>query len=93
MDVPHWMTIGTTSLLKKDQEMGNAEGNFQPITCLPLMWKLLTGMISEELYTYLEDTNTITNEQKGCRRKCKGTKDQLLIDKMIMQNCKRRTTN
>ena len=57
------------------------------------MWKLLTGIMSEELYTYLEDTNTIPKEQKGCRRKCKGTKDQLVIDKIIMQNCKRRKTN
>ena len=93
MDVPHWMTTGVTSLIQKYQEKGNAVGNFRPITCLPLMWKLLTGIMSEELYTYLEDTNTIPKEQKGCRRKCKGTKDHLLIDKMIMRNCKRRKTN
>ena len=28
--------------------------------------------------------------QKGCRRKSRGTKDQLLIDKMVMRSCKRR---
>ena len=57
------------------------------------MWKLLTGIISEELYTYLEETNTLPKEQKGCRRKSRGTKDHLLVDKMVMRNCKRRKTN
>ena len=32
-------------------------------------------------------------EQKGNRRKLRGTKDQLLIDKMIRRNAKRRKTN
>ena len=57
------------------------------------MWKLLTGIISERLYNYLEKTNTMPHHQKGCRRKCKGTKDQLLINKMMMMNSKRRKTN
>ena len=57
------------------------------------MLKLLTGIISERLYNYLEETNTIPHQQKGCRRKCRGTKDQLLIDKMVMMNSKRRKTN
>ena len=44
------------------------------------MGKLLTGVISERLYNYLGETSTIPYQQKGCRRKCRGTKDQLLID-------------
>ena len=40
-------------------------------------------------YNYLKETNTISHLQKGCRRKCWGTKDQLLIDKMVMMNSKR----
>ncbi|XP_066975384.1 uncharacterized protein [Macrobrachium rosenbergii] len=55
------------------------------------MWKLLTGVISERLYNYLEVTNTFAHQQKGCRRKCRDAKDQLLIDKMVMKNSKRRT--
>ena len=92
-DVPEWMTTGRTALIQKDQEKGNEASNYRPITCLPVMWKLLTGIISEELYTYLEETNTLPKEQKGCRRKTRGTKDHLLVDKMIMKNCKRRKTN
>ena len=35
-------------------------------------------------------SSLLPDEQKGCRRGGRGTKDQLLIDKMIMKNCKRR---
>ena len=92
-DTPEWMTTGRTALIQKDQEKGNVASNYRPITCLPVMWKLLTGIISEDLYTYLEETNTLPKEQKGCRRKTRGTKDHLLVDKMIMKNCRRRKTN
>ena len=33
------------------------------------------------------------DEQKGCRRQSWGTVDQLMIDKMVMKNCKRKMTN
>ena len=42
-DVPAWMTYGRTVLCVKDRSKGNAASNFRPISCLPLMWKLLTG--------------------------------------------------
>ena len=32
-------------------------------------------------------------EQKGCTRKSRGTKDQLLIDKMVLADCKRKHKN
>ena len=65
--------------------------NFRPITCLPLMWKLFTGILGNEIYDHLEGKSLLPEEQKGCRRKSRGTKDQLLIDKII-RNCKRRLT-
>ena len=33
------------------------------------------------------------NEHKGCRKNSRGKKDQLLIDKAILKNCRRRLTN
>ena len=63
--------------------------NFRPITCLLLIWKVLT----EELYKHLEKTNSLPWEQKGFRRGSRGTKDQLIIDKMIVEDCKRRLTS
>ena len=41
--VPSWLTRGRTSLLQKNKSKSNVASNYRPITCLPLMWKLLTG--------------------------------------------------
>ena len=90
---PKWMTTGRTTLVQKNKSKGNVASNYRPITCLPVIWKPLAGIISERLYNYLEDTDTIPHQQKSCERKCRGTKDQLLIDKMVMMNSKRRKTN
>ena len=57
------------------------------------MWKLLTGIISEDMYCFMENENILPDEQKGCRRKSRGTKDQLLIDKTILKDCRKRRTN
>ena len=84
------MDTGRTAIVQRDRSKGNVAGNYRPITCLPIMWRLLTGIISERLYNYLEEKNTIPHQQKGCRRKSRGTKDPLLINKM---NSKRRKTS
>ena len=54
------------------------------------MWKLLTGVIAEEMYNYLEREKILPEEQKGCKRGSRGTKDQLLIDKTVLKDCKKR---
>ncbi len=57
------------------------------------MWKLLSGILSEKMYYHLETEQILPEEQKGCRKGSRGTKDQLLIDKMVLRNCKHRKTN
>ena len=73
-EVPDWMT---TVLLLKDKSKGNKVSNYRPITCLPLMWKLLTGTAADEIYNHLEGIYLLPEEQKGCRRNSRGSKDQL----------------
>ena len=82
-----------TVLCHKDPRKGNAVENYRPTTYLPLMWKLLTGVIAEEMHDYLEQENLLPEEQKGCRRGSRRTKDQLLIDKTVLKDCKKRHTN
>ena len=53
-NVPKWMTTGKTVLIMKDPTKGNHPGNYRPITCLPLMWKALTGIIADKLYVHME---------------------------------------
>ena len=87
------MTYGKTVLCQKDPAKGISVEKFIPITCVPLMWKLLTGIISEDMYCFMENENLLPEEQKGCRRKSRGTKYQLLIDKTILKDCSKRRTN
>ena len=75
----------------KDHSKGNAVENFRPISCLPLMWKLMTGVIAEVMYKNLQEI--LPEEQKGCRGRSRGTNGQLLLDKAILKYCKRRHMN
>ena len=86
--LPPWMTHSLTVLCQKDPRKGNAVENYPPVTFLPLMWKLLTGVIAEEMYDYLEQERLLPEEQKGWRRGNCGTKDQLRIDKTVLKDCK-----
>ena len=52
-EVPNWMIEGRTVLIMKDKNKGNSANNYRPITYPPLMWKLLTGLIADEIYEYL----------------------------------------
>ena len=56
--MPCWLTRGKASLLQKDKSKGNVASNYRPITCLPLMWKLLTGVIADQIYAHLAEVVT-----------------------------------
>ena len=53
------MTKGRTVLIIKDPEEGAVAGNYCPITCLPVLWKLLAGIISDKLYESLDTENVL----------------------------------
>ena len=74
------MTKERIVLIQKDKLKGNEASNYRPITCLPLIWKLLTGIIIDEIYGFLEDERILMEEQTGYRRKSMGTGDQSYID-------------
>ena len=50
-------------------------------------------MLAERMYSHLEKENVLQSEQKGCPNGSPGTKDQLLIDKTVLRDCKRKHTN
>ena len=91
--IEDWMTTGKSTLLVKSKEKGTIPNNYRPITCLPTTFKLMTAIIPESKLNHLENNGLMPDEQKGNHRKSRGTKDQLLIDKMTLQNAKRRKTN
>ena len=82
---PKWFTQGVTYLLPKSNET-NIPKNYRPITCLPTMYKILTSIITERAYNFLDKNNILPTEQKGCKRGSYGCKDQLLINEMLLEN-------
>ena len=92
-NVPERMVRRRTVLIQKDPTKGIQANNYRLIACLPIMWKLLTGIMGEKLYQHLERNGLPADEQKGCRKGSRGTKDQLLVNKAILKNCRRRLTN
>ena len=62
---PSLLTRGRTSLLQKDKSKGNVASNYRPITCLPLMWKLLTVLIADQIYAHWDQSKLLPEKQKG----------------------------
>ena len=53
----------------------------------------MTGTVAESIYSFLDVNDKLPVEQKGCMKESRGTKDQLLIDKTILRDYRKRHTN
>ena len=91
--VPEWMTKGKTTLIQKDTSKRTAPNNYRPITCLPMMWKILTTQIREDIYYSLTNRRLFPDKQKGCRKGSRGTAELLYIDQHILNESKTRRKN
>jgi len=85
-DIPDWLTKGRTVLCQKDPQNWDEVDNFRPISCFPLMWKLMEDIISDVMYELLVEKSYLPLKQKGCKKKIRDTKDQFLIDKSILRD-------
>ena len=93
-NIPEWISQGCTGLIMKNKNIEpKVVTNYRPTNCLSPTWKLLTSIISNAIYDHLSDKGLIPWEHKGCKRKSRGMKDQLLIDKMIMKHTTRKQRN
>ncbi|KAI5748311.1 hypothetical protein M8J77_024164 [Diaphorina citri] len=86
-NIPQWLTKGKTHLIPKNEKTEKAN-QYRPITCLNNMYKTLTKVLSERIYSHLSDNDLLPNEQKGCLKNSYGCKDHLLTSKMIQKDCK-----
>ena len=86
------MQEGTTYLLAKSNGTKDPK-NYGPITCLVTTYKLLTSILVDRTYSHQEQNDRFPLEQKGCRCGLYGWKDQLMINKMMLQNCKKSKRN
>ena len=82
------MVWGKTVLIQKDLSKSAILSNYGPILCLPNIWKILTGIISDKMYESLHERGVLTEEQKGCKKGAQGTNDLIFIDKMVLKQAK-----
>ena len=85
--VPDWLSQGITNLIPKNNKTDQAK-NYRPITCLSVFHKNLTSVIRQRIAGHLDQRNLMDPEQKGCRQGSFGAKDQLLINKLLIEDCK-----
>lgn len=90
--LPPFLTQGITFIKPKNNNTNNP-ANYRPITCLPTLYKIITSLISQKIYSHLIDNNILTNEQKGCRKQSQGCKEQLIIDQTITQQAVKEQRN
>ena len=87
------MAENQTVLIQKHTRKGKGVDNYKSIGCLNLLWKLLTDIINKNFYDHLNQQNILSEERKGCRQKARETKNQSLIDNVVVRNSRRRKTN
>ena len=71
----------------------NIAKNYRPITCLPTYYKLMTLVFTNLVYNHVTTTEILALEQKGIRHNARGCKDQLLLDKTINEDARKRRKN
>ena len=52
------------------------------------MWKLLPGVIADQIYGHLDQQKLLPEEQKGCRNRSRGTNYLLCIDRAVIREVK-----
>ena len=92
IDIPDWLAISMTNILPKNADTHLAK-NYRPIACQNITYKLYTGILNEFLYDHCATNNIITLEQAGGKKGLWGCTDQLLINKMILDEVRSNRRN
>ena len=57
------------------------------------MWKLLSGVIADQIYGHLDLQTLLSEEQKGYRKRSRRTNDLIYIDGAVIREVKSRKKN
>ena len=82
-----------TKVLMTTYPKKTAPNNYRPITCLPMMLKIITAQIKEEAYFSLTSHELFPEEQKGCHKGSRDTGELFYIDQHILNESKIRYKN
>lgn len=89
---PKFLLKGTTYMKPKNDNTKDPK-MYRPITCLNTLYKIITSLVTRHINYYIENNKILTDEQKGCRTKTQGCKEQLIIDGIIAENAKNKKRN
>ena len=57
------------------------------------MWDLLLGVIADQIYGHLDQQKSLPEEEKGCKKKSRGTSDLHYIDRTVIREVKSKRKN
>ena len=92
MSFPDWLATSKTILLPKSDLTHEAK-NYIPIACQNIMYKSYTGIINVFLEEHCSINDIIILEQAGGKKGSWGCADQLLINKMIIEQVRNNRIN
>ena len=84
LEVPIWLTTGRSVMVPK--KVNPSASDCRPITCLNTLYKLITSVIDHLLEIHEDKNNLMQIDQRGGKAKSMGCVDNLIIDKMILED-------
>ena len=90
--LPDWLVKGRTILSPKNQETGIAK-SCRPIACLIIIYKLYASLLNKFLENHCITYDIMTMEQAGEKKHSLGCADQLLINKIVLDEVKKQRRN
>ena len=54
------------------------------------MWKLLSGVIADQIYGHLDQHKLLPEQQKGCRKSSRGANNSLYFDRAVIREVQSR---
>ena len=89
--IPEWLNMGRTTLFPKEGEWNVA--NHRPITCLNTMYKLTTSVTLPIIDNHLKHLEFLQRGQREAKEGISGCVDNLLINKLVLEDVKEKRRN
>ena len=92
LELPQWLVKTRTTLISKGGNTRDPK-NYRPIACENIMLKVYTGCIGLLIEEHCIANYIIAPEQAGAKKEMWGCADQLLINKVVLEEAKKYRRN
>ncbi|XP_045480887.1 uncharacterized protein LOC123685276 [Harmonia axyridis] len=90
--IPESLTLGVTHMIPKGDKTSDPK-NYRPITCLPSIYKILTGVLTTTIWRHVDNYGIMAPEQNGCRKNIRGCKEALIVDHLVTKQARKKLRN